>query len=69
MSNIGIEEQDPTLQKVISTFIERDKRAVDEFNFGGSQNIVEQLAFVSARLQDTMGVLVFLANYVGKRKP
>ena len=60
---------DLTLREVIDAFIARDKNEVDEFNggalgFGGYRSIEERLAFTSARLVDTMQLLVLVANIV-----
>lgn len=60
---------EPTLREVIDAFIARDKNEVDAFNggafgFGGYRNIEERLAFTSARLVDTMQLLILVANIV-----
>lgn len=60
---------EPTLREIIDAFIERDRNEVDSFNggalgFGGYRSIEERLAFTSARLVDTMQLLIHVANIV-----
>ena len=59
----------PKPQEVLEKFTERDRRAVEDFNYYCSRAGIEsKLQFTSDRAQDTASMIVYILKYLAEKE-